>query len=227
MKASLAAAWWAVLRRDLLLSVRRLGELGNPVVFFAAVVSLFPLALGADAGLLRSVGPGIVWVGALLASLLSLEGLFRADFEDGSLEQLLLSPHPASVLVSAKILAHWLVTGVPLLLITPLLGVLLNLSPLAQGVLFGGLLLGTPTLSLLGSVAVALTLGLPRGGLLISVLLLPLFAPVLVFGAGAVGSALLEMPVLPYFYMLGAELALAVTVVPLATAAALRASLGS
>ncbi|HXF07963.1 MAG TPA: heme exporter protein CcmB [Candidatus Acidoferrales bacterium] len=227
MKVSLASAWWAVLRRDLLLSVRRLGELGNPVVFFAAVVSLFPLALGADATLLRSVGPGIVWVGALLATLLSLEGLFRADFEDGSLEQLLLSPHPASVLVSAKILAHWLVTGVPLLLITPLLGVLLNLSPLAQGVLFGGLLLGTPTLSLLGSVAVALTLGLPRGGLLISVLLLPLFAPVLVFGAGAVGSALLEMPVLPYFYMLGAELALAATVVPLATAAALRASLGS
>lgn len=145
MKASLATAWWAVLRRDLLLSVRRLGELGNPVVFFAAVVSLFPLALGADAALLRGVGPGIVWVGALLATLLSLEGLFRADFEDGSLEQLLLSPHPASVLVSAKILAHWLVTGVPLLLITPLLGVLLNLSPLAQGVLFGGLLLGTPT----------------------------------------------------------------------------------
>lgn len=227
MTASLAAAWWAVLRRDLMLSGRRLGELGNPVVFFAAVVSLFPLALGADAALLRAVGPGVVWVGALLASLLSLEGLFRADFEDGSLEQLLLSPHPTSVLVSAKILAHWLVTGVPLLLITPLLGVLLQLSAPAQVVLFGGLLLGTPILSLLGSVAVALTLGLPRGGLLVSVLLLPLFAPVLVFGAGAVSSALLEMPVLPYFYMLGAELVLAITVVPLATAAALRASLGS
>lgn len=227
MTASLAHAWWAVLRRDLMLSVRRLGELGNPVVFFAAVVSLFPLALGADVALLRAVGPGVVWVGALLASLLSLEGLFRADFEDGSLEQLLLSPYPTSVLVSAKILAHWLVTGVPLLLITPLLGVLLQLSTLAQVVLFGGLLLGTPILSLLGSVAVALTLGLPRGGLLVSVLLLPLFAPVLVFGAGAVSSALLEMPVLPYFYMLGAELVLAITVVPVATAAALRASLGS
>ncbi|HBG29579.1 heme exporter protein CcmB [Candidatus Macondimonas diazotrophica] len=227
MTASLAHAWWAVLRRDLMLSVRRLGELGNPVVFFAAVVSLFPLALGADVALLRAVGPGVVWVGALLASLLSLEGLFRADFEDGSLEQLLLSPHPTSVLVSAKILAHWLVTGVPLLLITPLLGVLLQLSTPAQVVLFGGLLLGTPILSLLGSVAVALTLGLPRGGLLVSVLLLPLFAPVLVFGAGAVSSALLEMPVLPYFYMLGAELVLAITVVPVATAAALRASLGS
>ncbi|MDY6956410.1 MAG: heme exporter protein CcmB [Pseudomonadota bacterium] len=227
MTASLAHAWWAVLRRDLMLSVRRLGELGNPVVFFAAVVSLFPLALGADVALLRAVGPGVVWVSALLASLLSLEGLFRADFEDGSLEQLLLSPYPTSVLVSAKILAHWLVTGVPLLLITPLLGVLLQLSTLAQVVLFGGLLLGTPILSLLGSVAVALTLGLPRGGLLVSVLLLPLFAPVLVFGAGAVSSALLEMPVLPYFYMLGAELVLAITVVPVATAAALRASLGS
>lgn len=227
MSSPLAAAWWGLLRRDLTLSARRLGELGNPVVFFAAVVSLFPLALGADTALLRQAGPGIVWVAALLATLLSLEGLFRADFEDGSLEQLLLSPHPTSVLISAKVLAHWLTTGVPLLVITPLLGVLLQLSPLAQALLFAGLLLGTPTLSLLGSVAVALTLGLPRGGLLVSVLLLPLFAPVLVFGAGAVSSALLEMPVLPYFYMLGAELVLAVTLVPLATAAALRASLGS
>ena len=227
MRLSLTAAWWAVLRRDLTLSARRLGELGNPVVFFAAVVSLFPLALGADTALLRQAGPGIVWVGALLATLLSLDGLFRADFEDGSLEQILLSPHPTSVLVLAKIVAHWLTTGVPLLLITPALGVLLQLSAPAQIVLFAGLCLGTPTLSLLGSVAVALTLGLPRGGLLVSVLLLPLFAPVLIFGAGAVSSALLEMPVMPYFYMLGAELVLALTLVPLATAAALRASLGS
>ncbi len=219
-------AFIAVLHRDLLLAGRRLGELSNPLVFFVIVVTLFPLALGAETELLRRCAPGIIWVSALLAALLSLEGMLRSDFEDGSLEQLLLSPHSTALLMAAKVLAHWLVTGLPLLLLAPVLGLLLNLSGFVLIILMVSLLLGTPVLSLAGAIGVALTVGLRRGGVLLSLLLLPLYVPVLIFGAGAVANAALGLPVAAQLYFLAAILALATSLAPFAAAAALRVSLG-
>ncbi|MDY6941603.1 MAG: heme exporter protein CcmB [Pseudomonadota bacterium] len=220
------SAFFGLLQRDLRLAVRRRGELANPLVFFVIVVSLFPLALGADPDVLRRIAPGVIWVAALLASLISMDSVFRADFEDGSLEQMLLSVYPAALLVAAKVLAHWLVAGLPLLLLAPVLGILLNLSPDVLPVLLLSLLLGTPVLSLVGAIGVALTVGLGRGGVLLSVLLLPLYVPVLVFGAGAVGAALEGLSAAPQLYILGALFALAASLAPFATAAALRVSLG-
>ncbi len=224
---SVTAAFFALLRRDLTLAARHRGELANPLIFFLIVVSLFPLALGPDSATLRQIAPGVIWVAALLASLLSLEGLFRSDFDDGSLEQVLLSPHPTALLVSAKLLAHWLVTGLPLLLLSPLLGLLLQLPERALGTLLASLLLGTPVLSLVGSIGVALTVGLRRGGLLLSLLVLPLGVPVLIFAASAVNDAALGLEVGAQLLFLGAMLALAVTLAPLAVAAALRISAGA
>lgn len=221
---SLAQACAALLRRDLLLALRHRGELANPLLFFVIVVSLFPLGLGPESGMLRAIAPGILWVSALLAALLSLESVFRSDFEDGSLEQLLLSPHPASALVLTKVVAHWLVTGLPLILLAPLLGVLLHLPAAATGALLATLALGTPVLSLVGAIGVALTVGLRRGGILLSLLVLPLYIPVLIFAASAVADAALGLPITGQLYLLGALLALAVTLAPLACAAALRIS---
>ena len=161
---SLTRAFALLLKRDLLLAMRHRAEMINPLLFFVLVTSLFPLGIGADPILLRAVGPGVIWVAALLAALLSLEGIFRSDFEDGTLEQFLLSSHPVSVLVLAKVLAHWLITGLPLLLISPLLGVLLGLPGDAIMILLVTLALGTPVLSLIGAVGVALTVGLRKGG---------------------------------------------------------------
>lgn len=220
----LAQACGALLRRDLLLALRHRGELANPLLFFVIVVSLFPLGLGPESGMLRSVAPGILWVSALLAALLSLESVFRSDFEDGSLEQLLLSPHPAAALVLTKVLAHWLVSGLPLILLAPLLGVLLHLPVAATGALLATLALGTPVLSLVGAIGVALTVGLRRGGILLSLLVLPLYIPVLIFAASAVADAAVGLPVTGHLYLLGALLALALTLAPLACAAALRIS---
>lgn len=214
-----------VVRRDLLLAVRRSSDVLQPPLFFVVVVSLFPFAVGAEPNLLARIAPGIIWVAALLATLLSLDGLFRSDFDDGTLEQMLLSPQPLPVLTLAKITAHWLITGLPLIVTAPLLGVLLSLPDEAMGVLVLTLMLGTPVLSLVGAIGIALTVGLRRGGALLALLVLPLYVPVLIFGAQAVSAASIGLPVSGQLYMMGALLALAVSLAPLATAAALRVSL--
>ena len=219
-------AFMAILRRDLLLAFRHRGELANPLLFFAIVVSLFPLGVTPETALLRTMAPGVIWVAALLATLLSVESIFRSDFDDGALEQLVLSPHPLAVLVMAKVLAHWLVTGLPFLLLGPLLGVLLGLPAAAMGTLVITLLLGTPVLSLVGAIGVALTVGLRRGGALLSLIVLPLYIPLLIFAANAVGAAGAGLPVVGQLYFLGALLLLSVSLAPVATAAALRISMG-
>ena len=223
---SLARAFGMLLRRDLLLTYRHRSEAVNPLFFFVLVVTLFPLGVGADAKLLTAMGPGVIWVAALLAAMLSLDGIFRSDFEDGTLEQLALSAHPLSVLVLAKVIAHWLVTGLPLLLMAPMLGVLLSLSGAQTRVLMATLALGTPVLSLVGAIGVALTVGLRRGGVLLSLLVLPLYVPVLIFASNAVQAAGSGLPVSGQLFMLGALLVLALVLTPWPTAAALRISLG-
>jgi len=222
---SLTRAFALLLKRDLLLAMRHRAEMINPLLFFVLVTSLFPLGIGAYPELLRAVGPGVIWVAALLAALLSLDGIFRSDFEDGTLEQLLLSSHPVSVLVLAKVLAHWLVTGLPLLLVAPLLGILLDLPVDAIRILMLTLLLGTPVLSLLGAVGVALTVGLRKGGKILSLLVLPLYVPLLIFAANAVDTAAAGLPVSAHLLFISALLVLALSLSPLATAAALRISL--
>jgi len=222
---SLLRAFSLLLKRDLTLAIRHRAEMINPLLFFVLVTSLFPLGIGADPKLLQAVGPGVIWVAALLAALLSLEGIFRSDFEDGTLEQFLLSSHPVSVLVLAKVLAHWLITGLPLLVISPLLGVLLGLPGDAIVILLVTLTLGTPVLSLIGAVGVALTVGLRKGGMLLSLLVLPLYVPLLIFAANAVDTAAAGLPVTAHLSLISALLVLALSLSPLATAAALRISL--
>jgi heme exporter protein B len=223
---SLARAFVLLLKRDLTLAMRRRAEMVNPLLFFILVTSLFPLGVGANPNLLQAIGPGVIWVAALLAALLSLDGIFRSDFEDGTLEQFLLSSHPVSILVLAKVLAHWLITGLPLLLVSPLLGVLLGLSGEAIRVMMITLLLGTPVLSLLGAVGVALTVGLRKGGMILSLLVLPLYVPLLIFAAAAVDTAAAGLPVTAHLLFITALLILALSLSPPATAAALRISLG-
>ena len=222
---SLLRAFSLLLQRDLTLAMRHRAEMINPLLFFVLVTSLFPLGIGADPRLLQAVGPGVIWVAALLAALLSLEGIFRSDFEDGTLEQFLLSSHPVSVLVLAKILAHWLITGLPLLVISPLLGVLLGLPGDAIMILLVTLALGTPVLSLIGAVGVALTVGLRKGGMILSLLVLPLYVPLLIFAASAVDTAAAGLPVTAHLSLISALLLLSLSLSPLATAAALRISL--
>jgi heme exporter protein B len=222
---SLARAFTLLIRRDLILAMRHRAEMANPLLFFILVTSLFPLGIGARPDLLQAVAPGIIWVAALLAALLSLDSVFRSDFEDGTLEQYLLSSHPVSVLVLAKVLAHWLITGLPLLLISPLLGILLNLPPEGIRVLFVTLLLGTPVLSLIGAVCVALTVGLRKGGMILSLLVLPLYIPLLIFASSAVDTAAAGLPVTAHLSLIAALLVLALSLSPIATAAALRVSL--
>ena len=224
-RRSLVRAFLFLLNRDLLISFRRRSEAANPLLFFVIVVSLFPLGIGAEPKLLEAMAPGVIWVAALLASMLSLDSIFRSDFEDGSLEQLLLSAHPVTVLVLAKVTAHWLVTGLPLILVAPLLAIFLGLPAQGLGILMLTLLLGTPVLSLVGAIGVALTVGLRRGGVIISLLVLPLYIPVLIFGSNAVQIALTGLPVGGQLSMLAALLALALALAPLPTAAALRMSL--
>jgi heme exporter protein B len=222
---SLTAAFSLLMKRDLTLALRRRSEMVNPLLFFVLVSSLFPLGIGGSVQLVEEVGPGVVWVAALLATLLSLDSMFRSDFEDGSLEQFLLSSHPVPVLVIAKVIAHWVVTGLPLLLVAPLLGVLLSMPPGAVGVLMLTLLLGTPVLSLVGAVGVALTVALRRGGVILSLLVLPLYVPVLIFGSTAVDTAASGIPVGGQLLVLGALLFLALALAPVAAAAALKISL--
>jgi heme exporter protein B len=220
----LLGATLCVVRRDLLVSLRRAQDVLTPVIFFAIVVSLFPLGVGPEPGVLATLAPGVLWVAALLATMLSLPRMFANDYADGTLEQLLLAPHPLAVLVLGKVLAHWLLTGLPLVLLSPLLALQLQLPSDAFGALIGSLLLGTPILSLLGATGAALTLGLRGGGVLISLLVLPLYTPILIFGAGSVAAATTGLDTEAYFSLLGAFLVLALSFTPWATAAALRVS---
>ena len=218
-------AFRAVVHRDLLLAARRRSEIANPLLFALIIISLFPLAVSPAPETLRLIAPGIIWVVALLAALLTLESLFRADFEDGALEQLLVSPYPLPLLVLAKITAHWLVTGLPLLLISPLIGALTQLDLASTAVLAATLVLGTPVLSLVGAIGMALTVGLRRGGALLSLLVLPLYIPVLVFAANAVSASMDGLPYSGQLLMLTAFLVLSLSLAPLAAAAGLRISM--
>lgn len=214
-----------VLGRDLRLGMRRLSQIGQPIVFFAMVLTLFPLALSPEPALLRSIAPGVLWVAALLASLLALEFLFRSDLEDGTLEQLLLCGQPLALLLTAKVLAHWMLSGLPLVVVSPLLGMMLGMPVESLGTLMVSLVLGTLILSLLGAVGAALTVGARRGSVLMSLLLLPLAMPVLIFGARATDLAMQGESAEGGLWLLAALLILAVTLAPLAIAAAVRISL--
>ena len=220
--AGMGEAVRAIVRRDLLLAFRRRADVMTTVFFFVIVASLFPLGIGPEPAVLRMIAPGVLWVAALLSCLLSLGRVFTADYLDGVLEQLLLIPHPLTVLVLAKIFAHWLVSGLPVVLLSLLLGVQFGLGGDALGVLALSLLLGTPTLSLIGSIGAALTLGVRGSGMLVALLVLPLFIPVLIFGAGAVGSTVSGIGAEANLSLLGACLMLALPLAPWATAAALR-----
>jgi len=213
--------YWIV-RRDLTIAMRRRADVFTSLIFFAIVVSLFPLGIGPEPNTLRLIAPGIVWVGALLASMLALEQIFSADHRDGTLEQMLLTPQPVALLVAGKVLAHWLVSGVPLVLMAPLLGLQFDLSWGAVQTLIISLLLGTPTLSLIGAIGAALTLGLRSGGVLLALLVLPLYIPVLIFGAGAVEATVSGLGGQSHLSMLAAILVGSLVLTPLATAAALR-----
>jgi len=223
---SLYRAFSLLLWRDLLLAYRRRTEMINPLLFFVLVTALFPLGIGANPELLRTIAPGIIWVAALLAAILSLDSVFRSDFDDGSLEQFLISAQPLSVLVLAKVIAHWLITGLPLLIVAPLLGLLLDLPGPSIVTLMLTLLLGTPVLSMIGAIGVALTVGLRRGGVILSLLVLPLYIPVLIFAANAVETSGAGLPITAHLSLLSALLVLSVSLTPLATAAALKISLG-
>lgn len=223
-ESSLSGLFWAVLKRDLMLAYRRKSDLFNPLVFFLMVATLFPLGVSPEPNFLAEVAPGVVWVAALLATLLSMDSLFRSDFEDGTLEQTLLSPQPLFIVVLAKVLAHWMMSGLPLTLLAPLLGVMLFLPGEGMAGLMLSLLLGTPTLSLIGAIGAALTVGLRKGGVLISLLVLPLYIPVLIFGTSAVQAAVTGLPLAGFVALLGAMLALGIVMAPLAIGAALRIS---
>ncbi len=224
---SLLNAFTAIVRRDLVLAMRRRSEIANPVLFFILVITLFPLGIGAQPNLLQAIAPGIIWVSALLATMLSLDSLFRSDFDDGSLEQILLSPYPTSILVLGKITAHWLTTGLPLLIVAPLLAMFLGMPDQTLGILLLTLLLGTPILSLIGAVGVALTVGLRRGGMILSLLVLPLYVPVLIFASNAVEMASGGLPVTAQINILISMLLLALVLAPWPTAAALKMSMNS
>lgn len=216
------AGFMALLKRDLLLAYRHRGELANPLIFFLMVITMVPLGISPDPKLLAILAPGMIWVVALLASLLSMDSLFRADFDDGSLEQLLMSPQPLYLMVLAKVLAHFLVTGIPLTLAAPLLGVMLALPEGGYGPLCLTLLLGTASLSLIGAVGAALTVALRKGGLLLSLIIMPLYVPILIFGASAVGNAIEGFAIVGQLAVLGSFAAFAVVLAPIAAAGALR-----
>ncbi|MGF1714601.1 heme exporter protein CcmB [Photobacterium chitinilyticum] len=218
------SAIFQVIRRELLIAFRRQADVFNPLWFFIIVITLFPLGVGPEPNLLARIAPGIVWVAALLAALLSLERLFRDDFVDGSLEQMLLMPTPLPVLAFAKMVAHWLLTGVPLLLISPLLAILLSLDWQTWQAVVLTLLIGTPTLSFLGAIGVALTVGLRKGGVLLSLLILPLYIPVLIFATSAIDAASLGMAFNGQLALMGAMLVGSATLAPFAVAASLRIS---
>ena len=213
-----------VIVRDLLLAMRRRADVLTALLFFVIVVSLFPLGLGNEPNLLRTIAPGVIWVAALLASMLSLNRMFAEDHADGTLEQMLLSATPLGVIVVAKVIAHWLVSGLPLVLIAPILALQFDLNQQLLWVLTLSLLLGTPVLSLIGAIGAALTLGLRGGGVLLSLLVLPLYVPVLIMGAGTVDVVAAGLSAQAHFLVLSAFLVIAAVFAPWAVAAALRIS---
>ncbi len=216
-----------ILRRDLKLAVRAPSQWINPLLFFLIAVSLFPLGVGPEQNMLREIAPGVIWVAALLAAMLAQDSLFRADFEDGSLEQMLISSRPMSMIIMAKVLAHWLVTGLPLIVLSPVLSILMGLSLVGWWALLLTLLLGTPILSLLGAVGAALVVSVKRGGVLLSLLVLPLCIPVLIFATAVVQTAGVGLAIEGQVSLLGALLALSVTLSPIAIAGALRVTGGA
>ncbi len=213
-----------IFKRDMLLAIRRRRELANPLVFFIMVVSMFPLGVTPDHAFLAELSAGVIWVTALLAALMSMDSMFRSDYDDGSLEQLLLMPGSKVVLISAKIAAHWVSIGLPLVIIAPLMSFLLFLPPQALPSLIITLLISTPILSLLGAVGVALTLSLRGGGVLSSLLTLPFYVPVLIFSTMAINAAAVNQPVSGYYALLAAFLIVSILLVPFAVVAALRVS---
>lgn len=214
-----------LIRRDLGLALRQGADAATAVLFFVLCVVLFPFGVGPEPNILARIAPGVILVAALLASLLSLERLFTADHEDGSLDLLALSPLPLEAVALAKTVAHWLITGLPLIVAAPLMALLLNLSADGFGILVLSLLLTTPLLSLIGAVGAALTLGARRGGVLMPLLILPLYIPALIFAASAIDAALLGLSPKPHLLLLGGLLAGGVTLAPFAAAAGLRAAL--
>jgi len=224
-KLSLFGLLRLVISRDLMLAMRRRADVLTTLIFFVMVVSLFPLGVGPELGMLRKMAPGVVWVAALLASMLSLGRMFSADYLDGTLEQMLLAPQSLSVLVLGKILAHWMLSGLPLVLMAPVLGLQFDMPVQSLWVLIASLLLGTPVLSMIGAVGAALTLGLRGGGVLVSLLVLPLCIPVLIFGTGAVEAVASGMSVTSHLSLLGALLVPALVFTPWVTAQALRISM--
>jgi heme exporter protein B len=217
--------FWEVVRRDLRLALRQGSDSIMVVTFFVLTVVLFPFGIGPETGILERVSAGVLWVTALLASLLSLDRLFQADYEDGSLELLVLTPTPLEIVVTAKIVAHWLTTGLPLLAAAPVLAVLLHMNGDGFGVLMLTMLIGTPILSLIGAIGAALVLGARRGGVLLSLLILPLYVPVLIFGVGAIDAAVQGRSAEPHLLILAGLLAGALPLAPWAAAAALRQAL--
>ncbi|MFY1026269.1 heme exporter protein CcmB [Actinobacillus seminis] len=214
-----------IIKRELKIAFRKKAEIFNPLWFFLIVLTLFPLVIGPDPKLLAKIAPGIAWVAALLSALLSFERLFRDDFIDGSLEQLMLSAQPLVVVCLAKVLAHWLLTGLPLILLSPIAALLLALEIKIWWALVFTLLLGTPILSCIGAIGVALTVGLRKGGVLLSLLIVPLFIPVLIFATAVLDAAALNLSYNGQLAILGAMLVAAITLTPFAVAAALRVSL--
>jgi heme exporter protein B len=224
-RTTTSGALAALLKRDLLLAYRRRSEMLQPLIFLLVVVSLFPLGVGPSPQLLGLIAPGVIWIAALLATVLSLDTLFRTDFEDGSLEQFLLSGHPLTVIVLAKTLAHWLTAGLPLVLLSPLLSVWMNLPAEGARVLIYTLAIGTPVLSLIGAIGGALTVSLKRGGQLLSLLVFPLYVPLLIIAANAVSAAVAGLPYNGQLGLMLAGLVGALTLAPFAAAAALKLSL--
>lgn len=217
----------AALKRDLLLVFRHRNDINNPLAFFLMVAVLFPLGVSPEPAFLSEVAAGVIWVAALLACLLSVDGIFRGDYEDGSLEQMLVSPEPLLILVLAKVISHWLVSGFCLAIISPLVAMMFFLPCEGYPALILSLLLGTPTLSLMGAIGAGLTVGLRRGGVLISLLVLPLYIPVLIFGAGTVQAGAMGLPIQGYLALLGAILVFSIMLAPFAIAAALKVSVRS
>lgn len=221
---SYRSAFMLVLKRDLTIAFRHKDDVINPIIFFIIIITLFPLGIGPEMNTLSRIAPGIIWVAALLSTLLSLDRLFKSDYNDGSLEQMLLSPHPIFILVLAKITAHWLLTGLPLILIAPLLAVLLHLNENSYGALMLTLLLGTPILSLIGAIGVGLTVGIKKGGVLLSLLILPLYIPVLIFATSAIDTAAMNLPFTGQLAIIAALLLTTLTLAPFAVSSALKVS---
>jgi heme exporter protein B len=220
-----STAFLALLRRDFLLAYRRRAELLQPLAFLLVVTTLFPLGVGPSPQLLANIAPGVIWIAALLATVLSLDSLFRSDYEDGTLEQMVMSGQPLALIALARTVAHWLVAGLPIVLLSPLLAMWMNLPDEGMSILIETLIIGTPVLSLIGAIGGALTVSLKRGGQLLSLLVFPLYVPLLILATGAVNAAVVGLPYTAQLTWMFAGLIAALTLAPFATAAALKLSL--